>query len=337
MTMLHFLAESYLHQMDPFVVRFTETFGIRWYGLAYLAGFLIAWAILQWLARTGRTPLSPQEISDYVMYGIVGVLVGGRLGYCIFYDQRLLWDPPLIGIIQIWRGGMASHGGFIGVVVATWLFARRRKTSALHILDMGALACPLGLGLGRLANFVNGELWGKALPAALQKDPPWWSVKYPDELLGHGFLTEERLESLGPLFGGKAPSIEDVVLAVRSGQEAVVEAVRPWLTAYHPSQIYQALSDGPILFLAMVILWLFPLKPGGVSGGFLITYGILRIATEVFRQPDEGVALLPTPWFDLSRGQLLSILMVIAGIALIVYSVRRDARPMGSLLRPRKV
>lgn len=340
--MMELLAESYFHQLDPFVVRFTDSFGIRWYGMAYLAGFALAWVTLQWLARTRRCALTQEAIANYFMYAVIGVLAGGRLGYCLFYEQHLLWDPPLIGIVQIWRGGMASHGGIIGVIVATWLFARRNRTSALHILDMGALVCPFGLAMGRVANFINGELWGKALPAALQKSPPWWSTKYPEEILRPHIATPERLETLKELFGGRIPEPQEVVQVLRgakeiaAGQDALIEAVRPWLTAYYPSQLFQAIAEGPILLLAMVFFWLFPLKPGCASGGFLMTYGILRITTEVFRQPDAGVALLPTPWFDLSRGQVFSVIMVIAGIAMLVICARRDAKPLGSLLRPQR-
>lgn len=332
------LAEAYIHRLDPFVLRFTETFGIRWYGLAYLTGFLIAWLLMRWLAKTRRIQLTPEDISDYLFYGILGVIVGGRLGYCIFYQPRLLIDPPIIGILQIWRGGMASHGGMIGVVVATILFARRRRHSALHILDTGALVCPIGLGLGRVANFVNAELWGRPLPEAMRANPPWWSVKYPTELLQPAVQSAHAKEIAGlkHLVEGASSVPEALVAAAKQGSEPVIEGLRSILTPYYPSQIYQAISDGPVLFFTMLILWLFPLKPGCVGGGFLVTYGILRIFTEVYRQPDEGVDVLATPLGDLSRGQLLSVAMVVAGIAMVWLCARRDAKPLGRLLHPPK-
>lgn len=319
-----FLGESYIHRLDPFAVEVTEGLGVRWYGLSYLAGFVIAWLLLRWLSRKRRCALSPAEVPDFLFYLVAGVFLGGRLGYCIFYEPQLLWDPPVIGIIQIWRGGMASHGGFIGVVIATILFARKRSLSTMELLDVEALVGTPGLGLGRLANFVNAELWGKALPASLQADPPWWSVKYPQEILEAGFSRADQVAALRPLVPDGAPFPQNLLDAVQSGDEAVTEALRPLLTAYYPSQIFQAITDGPILFLLMAGLWfLLPRrKPGYVAGGFLISYGLLRIATEVFRQPDTGVSLLPTPLGSLQRGQVLSTLTVIVGVTLVIAAAR---------------
>jgi len=328
------LGESYLHLHDPFFIQFTENTGIRWYGLAYLVGFVIAMVLLYWLARTGRCGLSTQNVTNFQVYAILGIFVGGRLGYCIFYEPRLFWDPPLIGIIQIWKGGMSSHGGFIGVILSIIFFARKQGVSILHVMDLSALAAPPGLGLGRMGNFINAELWGKALPPQLQADPPWWSIKYPSEILGSHFPRVGELEALKHLVGGPAdPGSLKIALfdAIQHGNKEVIEAVTPLLTAYYPSQIFQAITDGPILFLLMALLWLFPLKPGCVTGGFLVSYGILRITTELFRQPDAGVALLPTPLGDLSRGQTLSVLMVLSGTVLITICALRKAQVMGCL------
>jgi phosphatidylglycerol:prolipoprotein diacylglycerol transferase len=249
----------------------------------------------------------------------------------MFYEPRLLWDPPIIGIVQIWKGGMASHGGFVGVAVGTWLFCRRYSVPALHVLDLSVLICPPGLCLGRLANFVNGELWGKPLPAALQGNPPWWSVKYPEEILRADFSHRELLLSLKARFGIEGPLPDAVAEAIRSGHEQITEAVRPLLTAHYPSQIIQAVTDGPILIAIMAALWFFPLKPGCVSGGFLVSYGVMRMVTEIFRQPDPGVSLLSTPFGELSRGQVLSVVIVVAGVVLTAACARRTAAVLGCL------
>ena len=158
------LAEAYFHRLDAFAIQFPEGFwvpGIRWYGLSYMAGFLVGWLLLRWLARSGRSTLPPEAVGDFLFYLIAGTIVGGRLGYCIFYQPELFWPPS--GVLMVWKGGMASHGGFIGVILGGILFARRQSISALHLVDLAAFACPPGICFGRLANFVNAELWGKAL------------------------------------------------------------------------------------------------------------------------------------------------------------------------------
>ncbi|MHC5005651.1 MAG: prolipoprotein diacylglyceryl transferase, partial [Planctomycetota bacterium] len=169
------VAESYVHQLDPFAIRFTESFGIRWYGLAYAAGFVIAWLFIRWFARTGRSPMSPNAVGDLMTWVIVGVLVGGRVGYALFYDPSLFVgftsSPPWWDLLAINKGGMASHGGILGVIAVCLLYARRHGLSGLHLLDMGAVSCTGGLFLGRLANFVNAELWGRPLPPERQADP----------------------------------------------------------------------------------------------------------------------------------------------------------------------
>ena len=141
--------------------------------------------------------------------------------------------------------------------------------------------------------------------------------------------------SLKSRFAIEGPFPDSVVEAIRSGHEQITEAVRPLLTAYYPSQIFQAFTDGPILFATMATLWLFPLKPGCVSGGFLLSYGLMRVATELFREPDEGVSVLSTPLGDLSRGQVLSVLMVVAGILVTTVCARREATVMGCLRKSR--
>jgi phosphatidylglycerol:prolipoprotein diacylglycerol transferase len=373
------LAQSYVHRLDPFAIEFSEGIGLRWYGLAYAAGFVIAWLIVRWFAKTGRSPLQPQAVLDLVTYVIVGVLVGGRLGYVIFYEPKLLIDPPLLGLVQVWRGGMSSHGGIVGVIVACMLFGRRRGISSLHLLDIGALACAPGLCLGRLANFVNAELWGKALPQHMQQSPPGWSVKYPTQILERWLpLVDPRdmtpaehadlVQTAATDFGISAPASElagqviveaqrrldevqhqlmpllgsgdrffsrVVAAATDAGVQAhdqVVQAISPLLTAYYPSQIFQAISDGPILMGLLALLWLRPRKPGIIGGWFLIIYGVLRIITEHFRQPDEGVSLT---FGLLSRGQSLSVLMILVGIVGLVIVARRDVPKMGGLLKPR--
>ncbi|HEY4302076.1 MAG TPA: prolipoprotein diacylglyceryl transferase [Candidatus Didemnitutus sp.] len=150
----------WVHTPHPFLVQFNERFGIRYYGLAYLAGFLIAGWLFRVYHRHGKTPLTPADSLDFMLALTIGVIVGGRLGYFLLYKPEVLRHDPLV-LLQVWEGGMASHGGFLGVCLATAIFAWRRGVSFLHLGDLAVSAAPAGLFLGRLANFINGELWGR--------------------------------------------------------------------------------------------------------------------------------------------------------------------------------
>jgi len=330
--MLPLLAESYLHTLDPFVIRFSETMGIRWYGLAYLAGFLIAWAFFRWMGRTGRSPLSREDVADWMMAVIVGVLVGGRLGYAIFYDPALLVrfssSLPWWDLLALNKGGMASHGGILGFIIGTCWFARRRGYSALHMLDLGAFICGVGLSIGRVTNFVNAELLGRVWTG--EGNPPWWTVKYPQEIMSRSFAHMDTLyRELGVHFPGRETFVPQVLAAARDGDERVLSVLTPLLTPYYPSQLVQAMSDGPMLVSALALIWIRPRKPGVIGAWFMTLYGSLRITTEFVRQPDEGVALL----MGLSRGQVLSVVMVLVGIVALVIVSRRSAEPTAGWCR----
>lgn len=160
------------HDLSPFLIRFSDNFGIRYYGLAYLMGFLAGAWLLYRYARAGRSRLAAGQIGDFMMGIVVGVLVGGRLGYFLLYQPETLWHDPL-ALARVWEGGMASHGGFIGVTIAVMWFARTRRIPFLHLGDLIASVAPAGLFFGRIANFINGELWGK--PATVP-----WAMIFPE-------------------------------------------------------------------------------------------------------------------------------------------------------------
>ncbi|MAB83810.1 MAG: prolipoprotein diacylglyceryl transferase [Phycisphaerae bacterium] len=324
------LAESYLHSLDSYAINFGGGIGLRWYGLAYVAGFLIAWWMTWSLARSRRCLVDPKSVSDMMIYIVLGVLVGGRIGYALFYDPQLFvgftGSFPFWDLLAIHKGGMASHGGMIGVIVALLLFAVRHRLPLMHPIDIGAFIAPPGLFLGRLANFINGELWGREWSG--RGEPPWWTVKYPTEV----FDPESGID-LTPFrssFGGDDSFQQRIVMETYAGNEQVVEVLQPQLTPYLPSQIFQAMSDGPILLLLLALVWLKPRKPGVVAGWFLIFYGGMRIVTELFRQPDEGVALM----MGLSRGQQLSVIQVIAGIVIVLLCSMGRGKPVGGLIGP---
>lgn len=328
-----FLAESIVHTVQPFAIDFGGGFGVRWYGLSYAAGFVAAWLIIRLLARSGRTPLTPPQIGDLMTYLVVGVIVGGRLGDVLFYHQSLLWKFtgtfPFWGLLEIHKGGMSSHGGIIGVIVACILFARKQRVPALHVTDLACIAAPPGLALGRLANWVNGELPGKALPAAMQVDAPWWSVKYPEEVLSPDFARMAELAQLPAVraLASRAATTgeslaETTYQACYSGNRELVEQVAPLLTALYPNNFIQAATDGIGLGLAMLAVAIVPRKPGVASGAFLAAYGALRLFSESYREPDTGVLTIG----PFTLPMLLSLGMLAVG-AEIIRRARRGPIP----------
>ncbi len=340
---------AWIHNIDPIA------FGpVRWYGLSYIASFVIGYVLLRWLAKRGTVRIDAQFTLDVILALVIGVLVGGRLGSVLFYNPSQLISftssPPWWEVLAINKGGMASHGGMIGVILACWWVARRHKLPMLHVADAIALIAPIGFFLGRIANFVNGELLGK-IAARPWEDAPWWSVKFPHELSQR---TREWYETVNPdtraemnelsfsYLGGDvaAPLTEIervnamggvVTRSIQQGISGVAEQIGPLLNARHPSQLYQAFFEGVVLF---VVLWAIAWKarkPGVIGAWFLIVYGAGRIFTEFYRLPDVGVSgFIP----GLSRGQSLSVLMVVAGIGLLAWVVAKSDQPrMGGWLR----
>ena len=253
-------------QFDPVAIAIGPL-AIRWYGLMYLVAFAAGVLLGRWRART-RPDLgwTTQQVDDVLFYIVLGVILGGRLGYVVFYKAGYYFSHP-IEIFFVWQGGMSFHGGFLGVLVAMILFARRTGKPWLGLMDFVAPLIPPGLASGRLGNFINGELVGRVT------DVPWAMV-FP------------QVDSL----------------------------------PRHPSQLYQFALEGLALF---ALLWWFSAKPrprGAVSAAFLIGYGAFRFIAEFGREPDDFLGLLA---LGLSMGQWLSAPMVIAGVALMVWSYRK--------------
>lgn len=330
------LAESIVHTLDPFLFRITAEFGPRWYGLAYAAGFLVAWGLARWLAKSGRVAISTAQAADLVTILAIGVLAGGRIGHILFYEPKLLvgfsGDFPFWDAINIAHGGMSSHGGMIGVGVAAMWSARRMRLPFLAVGDIACFAAPIGLGLGRLANWVNGELLGKALPETMQGNPPWWSVKYPSELLEKGFANADRLAALSPLRSriGAHPgdSLAKALFDACYRHDAeVLGKVAPLLTARYPINFMQAFTDGVLLMLALVVVWLRPRPAGTLMGWFMLVYGALRCVTEAYREPDPDVLHTTV----VTMPVLLSLSMCMVGLALLLRVRGRGDRHGGLL------
>lgn len=262
-------------QIDPvaFGLGAFELFGntigpinVHWYGLMYLFGFTGAWLIGSYRSKRDYSPINKAQMEDLVFYGAMGVVLGARLGYIFFYNIGQFFDNPLI-LFKVWEGGMSFHGGLIGVIIAMSLFAKKVKRPFIDVMDFMAPLVPLGLGFGRLGNFIGGELWGR------QTDVPWGMI-FPDD---------------------------------------VDQLVR------HPSQLYQSFFEGLVLFL---ILFFFSRKQRpryAVCSLFLIGYGVFRFGVEFVRQPDAHIGYI-FGW--MTRGQLLTIPMIVIGCIIFYYAYR---------------
>jgi phosphatidylglycerol---prolipoprotein diacylglyceryl transferase len=235
---------------------------VRWYGLMYILGFVSSYLLVQYQLKRQKYPLLiKDQLLDLFFYLILGLILGARLGYILFYNLKAYLEHPL-EILAVWHGGMSFHGGLLGVLAASWWYCRRNKISLLALGDLVIVTAPIGLGLGRLANFINGELFGRVTSVP-------WGMVFPQ--------------------GGPLPR--------------------------HPSQLYEAILEGGVLFL---ILWVGRERKsftGALVARFLIFYGLFRIFIEFFREPDVQVGYL---WGLITMGQLLSALMILSGIFLIL-------------------
>lgn len=339
---------GWLHRLDPTVFS-VGPLTVKWYGVSYILGFVIAWVLLRWLGKRGRTPIPPRVALDAILVLVMGVLLGGRLGYVLFYQPSLLTDLgsafPYWGVLAIQRGGMASHGAMIGIVLACFWLARGLpdplaggmsgpvprvgKSSVLHCMDLACLLAPPGLFVGRVANFVNGELLGRVVAGPGEK-APWWAVRFPQELgTKHApALTDAQFASLDRLLAGVhqpgdagGTEIDRLVAKVQSGSREIAAQLEPLLSARHPSQLYQAAAEGMVVGVTLWIVAGRTRRPGVVTAWFLLIYGVLRIMVEQYwRLPDPQLAQQYV--LGMTRGQLLSVGMLAAGVGLLVWAPR---------------
>ena len=240
---------------------------IRWYALTYLVGFGAAWWLGNRRAARPESGWTKEQVADLITNGMLGAILGGRLGYILFYNFGAFIDNPMM-IIRVWEGGMSFHGGFLGVLIATGLFARSTGKSVMDVFDFIAPLTPIGLGAGRIGNFINGELWGRVTDVS-------WAMRFPADA---SYLPR------------------------------------------HPSQLYQFALEGVVLF---ILLWWYSATPRprfAVGGLVLVGYGLQRFCVEFFREPDPGLGFVAFDW--MSRGQQLSLPMVVAGIIILVLAYR---------------
>lgn len=273
-------------EIDPIAFH-VGPFALHWYGLMYLVGVLFALWLARRRAKRPGSLWNPKEIENLIFYGFIGLFIGGRLGYVLFYDFPVFMQHP-VRIFKVWQGGMSFHGGLIGTLVVMSCFAYKTKRHFFQIADFIAPLVPFGLGVGRIGNFINGELWGRVTSSPI-----------------------------GMLFPASA-----------SADRAYIKAHPDWSALYsqcggllprHPSQLYEMALEGVLLFIILNIFVQKSRPMGAVSGLFLVCYGIFRFMVEFFRQPDEQLGLFGDFF---SMGQLLSVPMIIIGIILLIWSYR---------------
>ncbi|WP_099074436.1 prolipoprotein diacylglyceryl transferase [Proteus alimentorum] len=283
---------SYLKfpEIDPVMFSIGPV-SLHWYGMMYLVGFVFALWLANRRAAKPNSGWNKNEVETLLYVGFVGVFIGGRLGYVLFYNLPVFLNDPLY-LFKVWDGGMSFHGGLIGVICAMIWFAKRTKRKFFQVADFVAPLIPFGLGLGRVGNFINGELWGR-----VTLDTPW-AFLFPTSRSADLQLVAQDPTTLLPI-------IQEYGVLPR-----------------HPSQLYEMLLEGVVLFIILNIFVRKSRPVGSVSGLFLIGYGAFRIIVEFFRQPDAQLGLFG----GVSMGQILSIPMILLGIIFIVWAYRQDKK-----------
>lgn len=254
-------------EIDP-VIFSLGPLQLRWYSLMYIIGMIAVAGFLRYSSKRGTLKMTVEQIEGLMIYGMLGMILGARLTYVLVYNPSYYFANPT-EIPAVWKGGLSFHGAFIGICLATLIFCRKNHINYFNVTDHIALSCPVGLGFGRLGNFINGELWGRVT------DSPW-----------------------GMVFPGAGP------------------------LPRHPSQLYQAFTEGVVLLACVWIVRSFKPRVGVISGAWVLCYGVLRFIIEFFREPDAQLGFVLGPF---SMGQVLCALMVIFGGGLMVYFANRPA------------
>ena len=308
----------YVHSLSPYAIHFGGNWGIRWYGLAYVLGLFLGVLVLKRLARSNRFVLPENRVTDFLTYGFIfGVFLGGRLGYFLFYDGigTLLSDP--LALFKTLSGGMSSHGGILGLVAFTFYYAWRHKISWPGLGDGLVTVAPIGLLLGRLANFVNGELYGRIAPPNSRT-----AMVFPSSV-------REEIENGGEAGHHLATGLVEMIPEANSASDlpflideatranpAVRDFLAKHLPARYPSQLFEAALEGLLLFLILLGVRLaFKRLPNGLlTGLFFVIYAIGRITAESYREPDASLI------YGFSRGQFYSFFMILIGVGFLTYA-----------------
>jgi phosphatidylglycerol---prolipoprotein diacylglyceryl transferase len=325
----------WLHNLSPILVELGPV-PIRWYGLSYLAGFFVAYLMVRRVCRVGVSTLQPQHAADLVVAIAIGIVLGGRLGYVLFYKPEMLWafssDIPYWDVLAINKGGMASHGGMIGALLGCLFFAKRHKHDFFYLADLFAFTAPLGVFFGRVANFINGELLGRPCDANFPL-----AVKFPQELLDADPALLNEIYMALPPPGSIVPGLVSwdswtVIELIQGGNAMVSHAVEPFLTARHPSQLYAGVMEGLVVLAVLAVIWTKPRKPGVIAGVCSMVYAVMRIANEFFRMPDAHLIDKEFATLHITRGQWLSALLFIGGAVLLIVAMKSKSAAVGGWL-----
>ena len=300
--------------IDPVAISLGP-FAIRWYALAYIVGLIVGWRYCLMLADRAPNLVARRQIDDFLVWATLGVVLGGRIGYVVFYNLGYYAEHP-VQALYLWHGGMSFHGGALGVTLAIVLFARRRKVPIFALADIIIEAVPIGLFFGRLANFINGELYGRPSEAP-------WAMQFPTELLADPQKANAAIEAAMKINPGLT-SVDAVIAADRHDPQ-IQAILAHMLTPRHPSELYEAACEGILLFLLLLYAEHRGARrrPGIETGIFLAGYAIARMSGELFRQPDVQLGFLFFIGdFGTTMGQLLSIPVLVAGVLIIAWARR---------------
>jgi len=346
---------TYIHNMDPVIFDVVGPIKLRWYGLGYLLSFVLGYYLLRWQARKKLWVLPEEKVADFIAYAaFFGVFLGGRLGWVLMYFENgaisgkwlqyvLLFrfmhkskpeepffnpewflaiaEDPLI-IMRVYDGGMASHGGILGLMIFTWFYARKQKVSWTGVGDGLCVVAPIGIGLVRLANFINGELYGRVANGAS------WAMKFPASLFEDLNYDKASINEayyacrqVAPELGTDELPYDAIVSAARDNPE-LLETLGGYLQARHPSQLYEAILEGLVLFAVLFTVRVrFPkLASGIITGLFFLLYAVFRIIVEGYREPDSAMI------GALTKGQFYSTFMIVAGLGFIGFALWRQSK-----------
>jgi phosphatidylglycerol---prolipoprotein diacylglyceryl transferase len=318
---LAILLELPYHFIDPVAIPLPGPVDVRWYGLGYVFSFTVAYYVLRFLHRDGFLKLDYEAISDMLFGMILGTILGARIGYILFYDFASFAANPA-RIFRLWEGGLSFHGGLAGVILASAYYVRKYRVNLVHLLDSLALGVPFGIFAVRMANYINGELFGRVTTA----DVPW-AVRFPTE------PTALQLLGIDRVYG-----IRERELAIlQAHASSAWAAVRDQVPLRHPSQIYEGLSEGLLLALILWTIYLLARRRGRrptegvIAGLFLVGYGVFRSIVELFRQPDVQFRgpddTLGTVLGPLTMGQTLSLIVIGSGVYLLVRAWHLHRNP----------
>ncbi len=322
---------TYIHNLNPVILEIPGTpLALRWYGLAYVAGFILGYYVLLRLSRRNLFCIGEQKLGDFVTaICIFGVLMGGRLGEFFFYwlpehgFSGLKNDP--LWVLRVWEGGMASHGGILCVIITAFWYARKHKLSGAQIIDGLAIVSPIGLFFGRVANFINGELYGRPTPAGSP-----FGIKFPLEIFEQ--QPQQQIQALLAVEHTAGNSLQklalpnegfyDTLSRLCRENDAVRDALGQFLTPRYPSQLFEAIGEGLIIFVTLFTLRLiWKNAPAGIFAAlFAFLYATARILCECFKQPDAGV------WHGITQGQILSLFIAILGIPFLITAIRNHKK-----------